>query len=193
MESWKAIDLANDVFGYTGWSCSIVDITPDFVSNNYLHLIMKIEEEKEKFRCGASAVVRISLQDGCYHEVNSFSSLLTRKDVGYGCAENKSKGVAIENAKKVRTWLYILKKQIAVSDARKRALRIFGNLLGNCLYDKEHLKKLKSEKVSFSTEICLFTIHQERRSTSYSITSSSRRSKKYSSCFKSSSEASSTS
>jgi hypothetical protein len=40
-------------------------------------------------------------------------------------------GTAIENAKKE-----------AVSDARKRALRIFGNALGNCIYDKEHIKKV---------------------------------------------------
>lgn len=33
-----------------------------------------------------------------------------------------------------------------MSDARKRALRLFGNALGNCLYDKEHLVKLKSAK-----------------------------------------------
>jgi hypothetical protein len=31
-----------------------------------------------------------------------------------------------------------------VSDARKRALRLFGNALGNCLYDKQHLQKLKT-------------------------------------------------
>lgn len=43
-------------------------------------------------------------------------------------------GIAIENSKKE-----------AVSDARKRALRVFGNALGNCVYDKEHIKKVKSK------------------------------------------------
>jgi recombination DNA repair RAD52 pathway protein len=31
VESWKAIELANSIFGFNGWSSSIVDITPDFV------------------------------------------------------------------------------------------------------------------------------------------------------------------
>eukprot|EP01098_Paradermamoeba_levis_P004744 TRINITY_DN2021_c0_g1_i2.p1 TRINITY_DN2021_c0_g1~~TRINITY_DN2021_c0_g1_i2.p1 ORF type:complete len:337 (-),score=98.49 TRINITY_DN2021_c0_g1_i2:182-1192(-) len=64
------------------------------------------------------------LKDGTFHE-----------DVGYGCAENPKKATAIEFAKKE-----------AVSDARKRALRIFGSSLGNCLYDKEHLKKIKTTR-----------------------------------------------
>ena len=35
--------------------------------------ILQIEEDSEKVRCGASAVVRITLKDGCYHEVCSLS------------------------------------------------------------------------------------------------------------------------
>ncbi len=31
LESCRAIELANEIFGYCGWSCSIVDITQDFV------------------------------------------------------------------------------------------------------------------------------------------------------------------
>lgn len=31
VESWKVIELANSIFGFNGWSSSIVDITPDFV------------------------------------------------------------------------------------------------------------------------------------------------------------------
>lgn len=41
-------------------------------------------------------------------------------------------------------------KKEAVTDATKRALRTFGNLLGNCLYDKAYLadvSKMKSSKV----------------------------------------------
>ena len=69
-------------------------------------------------------MVRVTLKDGTSHE-----------DVGYGTAENPKKGAAIEKAKKE-----------AVSDARKRALRLFGDALGNCLYDKEHLKRLKTSR-----------------------------------------------
>lgn len=31
VESWKSIELANHSFDYNGWSCSIVDVSPDFV------------------------------------------------------------------------------------------------------------------------------------------------------------------
>jgi len=69
-----------------------------------------------------TAVVRVTLKDGTFHE-----------DVGYGTAENPRRGQAIEKAKKE-----------AVSDARKRVLRLFGDALGNCLYDKSHLKRIKT-------------------------------------------------
>lgn len=74
------------------------------------------------------------MKDGTFHE-----------DVGYGICENPSKGIAIENSKKE-----------AVSDARKRALRVFGNALGNCVYDKEHVKKVKSKIGSSSTSVISF-------------------------------------
>jgi DNA repair and recombination protein RAD52 len=47
----------------------------------------------------------------------------SHEDVGYGIAEGmKSRGMALEKAKKE-----------AISDGRKRALRLFGNGLGNCV------------------------------------------------------------
>ena len=83
----------------------------------------------------------MSLKDGTSHEVSAFNIIIGNlyhlcgaQDVGYGISENKIKGTAIENAKKE-----------AVSDARKRALRLFGNALGNCIYDKEHLNKVKNK------------------------------------------------
>jgi len=119
VESWKAIELANSIFGFDGWSSQIVDITPDFIE----------EVAGGKFRVGVTAVVKVILKDGTFHE-----------DVGYGICEDKRKGTAIENAKKE-----------AVSDARKRALRVFGNALGNCIYDKEHIKKVKGKAKSAAT------------------------------------------
>mmetsp|Transcript_8727 Transcript_8727/g.12046 ORF Transcript_8727/g.12046 Transcript_8727/m.12046 type:complete len:267 (-) Transcript_8727:794-1594(-) len=114
IETWKAIEMANEIFGYNGWSSSVINLSQDY-----------IEEENGKVQCGVSAVVRIQLKDGTYHE-----------DVGYGSAENqKSKAAALEKAKKE-----------AVSDALKRALRLFGNHLGNSVYDKEHLKNVKNEQ-----------------------------------------------
>ena len=62
---------------------------------------------------GVSCRVRVSLKDGAFHD-----------DIGYGIAENqKSKAAALEKAKKE-----------SVTDAIKRALRQFGDRLGNCTY-----------------------------------------------------------
>ena len=59
------------------------------------------------------------------------------QDIGYGHIENcKGKAAAFEKAKKEAT-----------TDARKRALRNFGNILGNCVYDKDYLSKVTKMKV----------------------------------------------
>ncbi|KAG1311464.1 hypothetical protein G6F64_003787 [Rhizopus arrhizus] len=80
IEGKTAINLANEIFGFNGWSSNIKDTTIDF-------------------------------------------------DIGYGSSENtKSKAIAFEKARKQ-----------AVTDATKRALRNFGNALGNCIYDKVYL------------------------------------------------------
>lgn len=75
-----------------------------------------------KITLGLSTIVRVTLKDGTYHE-----------DIGYGHIENcKGKAAAFEKAKKE-----------AATDAMKRALRNFGNVLGNCLYDKDYLSTLR--------------------------------------------------
>ncbi|KAK6429535.1 DNA repair protein rad52, partial [Oleoguttula sp. CCFEE 5521] len=57
-------------------------------------------------------------------------------DVGYGHIENcKGKAAAFEKAKKE-----------GATDGMKRALRNFGNVLGNCLYDKDYLQKVQKVK-----------------------------------------------
>ena len=59
------------------------------------------------------------------------------EDIGYGHIENcKGKAAAFEKAKKEGT-----------TDGLKRALRSFGNVLGNCIYDKEYLAKVTKVKV----------------------------------------------
>ena len=68
---------------------------------------------------GTSAIVKVQLKDGAFHE-----------DIGYGVSEGmRSKALSIEKARKE-----------AVTDALKRALKSFGNVLGNCLNDKDYLK-----------------------------------------------------
>ncbi|KAI1370169.1 recombination protein Rad52 [Hypoxylon crocopeplum] len=114
----KCIALANEVFGFNGWSSSIQNIQVDFVDEN---------PQTFKISLGLSVIVRVTLRDGTYHE-----------DIGYGHIENcKGKAAAFEKAKKEGT-----------TDALKRALRSFGNVLGNCIYDKEYLSKVTKIKVA---------------------------------------------
>ncbi|KAH8911846.1 hypothetical protein BR93DRAFT_973432 [Coniochaeta sp. PMI_546] len=113
----KCIALANEVFGFNGWSSSIQNIQVDFVEEHPTTL---------KISLGLSVIVRVTLRDGTFHE-----------DIGYGHIENcKGKAAAFEKAKKEGT-----------TDALKRALRSFGNVLGNCIYDKSYLAKVTKMKV----------------------------------------------
>jgi len=112
----KCIALANEVFGFNGWSSSIQNIQVDFVDEH---------PQTMKISLGLSVIVRVTLRDGTYHE-----------DIGYGHIENcKGKAAAFEKAKKEGT-----------TDALKRALRNFGNVLGNCIYDKDYLAKVTKIK-----------------------------------------------
>lgn len=113
----KCIQLANEVFGFNGWSSQIIDTQVDFVDENATTF---------KVSLGLSVIVRVTLRDGTFHE-----------DVGYGHIENcKGKAAAFEKAKKEGT-----------TDGLKRALRNFGNVLGNCIYDKDYLSKVTKIKV----------------------------------------------
>ncbi|KAL9031019.1 MAG: hypothetical protein Q9196_000920 [Gyalolechia fulgens] len=114
----KCINLANEVFGFNGWSSAIQQIQIDFVDES---------QSTGKVSLGLSVIVRVSLRDGTYHE-----------DIGYGHIENcKGKAAAFEKAKKEGT-----------TDGLKRALRNFGNILGNCVYDKDYISKVTKIKVA---------------------------------------------
>ncbi|KND89688.1 DNA repair and recombination protein rhm52 [Tolypocladium ophioglossoides CBS 100239] len=112
----KCIGLANEVFGFNGWSSSIQNIQVDFADEN---------PQTQRVSIGLSVIVRITLRDGTYHE-----------DIGYGSIENaKGKAMAFEKAKKEGT-----------TDGMKRALRNFGNVLGNCIYDQDYVKQVTKVK-----------------------------------------------
>ncbi|KAL8953537.1 MAG: hypothetical protein Q9222_000595 [Ikaeria aurantiellina] len=112
----KCINLANEVFGFNGWSSGIQQIQIDFVDES---------QSTGKVSLGLSVIVRVTLRDGTYHE-----------DIGYGHIENcKGKAAAFEKAKKEGT-----------TDGLKRALRNFGNILGNCVYDKDYISKVTKIK-----------------------------------------------
>jgi len=113
LEGWKAISLANEIFGFNGWSHSVTQQTIDFVDHN-----------QGRFYVGVSAFVRVQLKDGVFHE-----------DIGYGTSEGqRSKALSIEKARKE-----------AVTDGLKRALKSFGNALGNCLGDKDYTRLIGSK------------------------------------------------
>jgi DNA repair and recombination protein RAD52 len=99
--------------------------------------------------------VRVTLKDGSFHEVRESlrlykdickHRLIGLQDIGYGHIENcKGKAAAFEKSKKEGT-----------TDALKRALRNFGNVLGNCVYDKDYLAKvtkIKTAPVSVSSVV----------------------------------------
>ena len=94
-----------------------------------------IDQSGEKFYVGVSTFVRVQLKDGTYHE-----------DVGYGVSEGmRSKALSIEKARKE-----------AVTDGLKRALRSFGNLLGNCISNKEYLKFIQRQVKPVSLFVCVY-------------------------------------
>jgi DNA repair and recombination protein RAD52 len=70
-EGWKIINLANEIFGFNGWSSTVVNLTVDFIDCN---------EESKRYTVGVTAIVRVTL-----------------RDIGYGMLENsKSKGQALD-------------------------------------------------------------------------------------------------
>ncbi|KAH0614523.1 uncharacterized protein H6S33_000159 [Morchella sextelata] len=115
LQADKCISLANQVFGFNGWSSSVRSVEVDFLD----------EGKDGKWSVGVSVVVRVTLKDGTYHE-----------DIGYGQMENGKKAQIFDKAKKE-----------GATDALKRTLRSFGNVLGNCLHDKDYLAKVNRMKV----------------------------------------------
>jgi DNA repair and recombination protein RAD52 len=112
-------------------SCKAIELANRaFGFNGWSCRIVECKEEfKEKkgdrWSIGYSSLVRIELKDGTSHE-----------DVGFGSSDGqRDLGAALEQAKKA-----------SISDARKRALRLFGEYLGNSCYDREHIKDVISNK-----------------------------------------------
>lgn len=139
IEGWRALNLANEIFGFNGWNSEIVSCQIDYLDTH---------GKQGRFLLGLSMVVRVTLRDGTFHE-----------DIGYGYVDNcSSKAMAFEKCKKE-----------ALTDGIKRCLRCFGNLMGNCLYDKSFIKKLdsmKPEVTTYDTEdiyVGPHKIEQERR------------------------------
>jgi DNA repair and recombination protein RAD52 len=111
LESWRAIDSANNIFGFGAWDsltvyCKEVSRVPVKVG--------KGQYQADGWKVGYEAHVRI------------IAGGATKEGTGHGSQTSKDLFDAIEGAAKE-----------AESDAQKRALRLFGNQFGLCLYDKE--------------------------------------------------------
>lgn len=58
LEGNRAIELANKIFGFNGWSTRIVDLQVDFC-----------DEVNGRVSLGVSCTTRVTLKDGTYKEV----------------------------------------------------------------------------------------------------------------------------
>jgi DNA repair and recombination protein RAD52 len=113
IEGWRAIDEANRIFGFDGWTRETIDIK----------CVSEREREigaQKKPGWGVSYIAKV--------KVVAFAgdSIVTREGVGAGHGIDVDLGQAHESAIKE-----------AETDAMKRALMTFGNPFGLALYDKE--------------------------------------------------------
>ena len=94
IEGWRAISLANEIFGFNGWSHSVTQQTIDFVDHNQVRKTNMLARGnmmiiQGRFYVGVSAFVRVQLKDGVFHE-----------DIGYGTSEGqRSKALSIEKVR----------------------------------------------------------------------------------------------
>lgn len=123
IESNQAINQANAIFGYDGWSYEIIDQVE----------ICKTQIEKDDkigWMVGIGAQVKVTIK--------TEAGEVIREDVGYGAGIDYS-SMAMPKA-------YESAGKEAISDGLKRALRSFGNQFGNQLYDKSYIATLTGGK-----------------------------------------------
>ena len=95
-EGWRILNLANEVFGFNGWSSSITSLAVDYVCTDYRDTFKKFTDlmsfqidcnEQTQWYCvGVTAIVGVTLYDGVSHE-----------DVGFGMLDNcRRNGMALD-------------------------------------------------------------------------------------------------
>jgi DNA repair and recombination protein RAD52 len=114
IEGHRVISLANEIFGFDGWSSHVVE--------------WKVETE-ELSKDGTWFVEVVAR---CKVVLAERYGGVSREDFGYGSKEKvRQRGKAKENALKE-----------AVTDGLKRVFRQFGEATGNCIYNKEYLSRV---------------------------------------------------
>lgn len=118
----KTTRLAHEVFGTNGWSSSVSSLTTD-----------ELEVTSSGIRVAVTAIVKVT----CLIP-NKYGQVASHEDVGTAFYEGtfKQKAEVIDRAKKT-----------AVTDARKRALRQFGNATGLFLTDTDAVKAVLQQQV----------------------------------------------
>lgn len=115
IESWKAIEEANRIFGFSEWTSETVECRCVAEREREIG-----KDQWKKTGHGVSYVARVRVT------VHTSGATIVREGVGAGHGIDADLGLAHESAIKE-----------AESDARKRALMTFGNPFGLALYDKE--------------------------------------------------------
>ncbi|GAA99205.1 uncharacterized protein L969DRAFT_86416 [Mixia osmundae IAM 14324] len=118
LEGNRAIGIANQVWGYDGWSTEILDQQFDY---------HEMDPVTKRWSTCASATVKVILAPSL--SIPGYQAYHT--DVGTGDSTGPDRAQTIALARKA-----------AVTDATKRALRCFGELTGNCCYDETFTKGL---------------------------------------------------
>lgn len=136
--------LANEVFGPDNWSCSVKSVTTD-----------EVEITPNSVRVLVTAIVKVT----CLTP-NKFGQFASHEDLGTGFAQaNIRNGVDVA---KLKADTLDHAKKSAVTDARKRALRQFGNAVGLFLTDAQAVKMA----VSQPAEVPSYSMHRRSMSTS---------------------------
>lgn len=133
VEGYYVIDTANRIFGHDGWDHTIGDI---------IHV--NTEEKTKDGRTQYAVTYRARVTVRALGKQS--------EDIGFGTSSQGSLGDAHEMAGKT-----------AVTDAMKRAFRVFGNQFGNSLYDKEadHTANFDALHIKFIEEIATLKSQEE--------------------------------
>ncbi|CUS09586.1 unnamed protein product [Tuber aestivum] len=129
-----AVTLANEIFGFNGWSSEIKDITID-------------EKATENGPLPPPSIYEsLSRTEPFVRYIPPFFWQTSSASETYRCAQDIGTGES-QNQRTKSAAIVASKKQ-AVTDALKRTFRTFGNALGNCLYDKQHIKGTRRMKAA---------------------------------------------
>jgi len=111
VEAHIVYDTANRIFGFNNWGTSVSDITIDH----------KVKDKDGIWQIAVSVKAKAWVRG---------AESMGHEDIGNHCTKGKDYGDTLHRAQKA-----------AITDAKKRALRTFGNALGNCCYDKNLMKR----------------------------------------------------